>query len=249
MNSFSDNQHINKSCLSNSAIIQKIKEGSIVISPFNEKNLNTSSYDVTLGEYYYRETPCKEPKVYNPYCKNNVKEIWGDCRKATTIEDYNEFIWTPNIQNGYFRDLLKQSYNADFGIKKDDKIILLHPKETILAHTNEFIGGKNTITEMMKARSSFGRNFIEVCKDAGWGDIGYINRWTMEITNNSQYYVIPLVVGRRIAQIIFFECDPPIGSYEQTGKYQNSSDINLLINSWQPENMLPKLYNDYEVTK
>lgn len=37
--------------------------------------------------------------------------------------------------------------------------------------------------------------------------MGYINRWTMEITNNSQHYSIPLVVGRRIAQIVFFHCE------------------------------------------
>ncbi len=35
--------------------------------------------------------------------------------------------------------------------------------------------------------------------------IGYINRWTMEITNNSRHYAIPLVVGRRVAQIVFFD--------------------------------------------
>jgi hypothetical protein len=33
------------------------------------------------------------------------------------------------------------------------------------------------VTTMMKARSSLGRNFIEICKCAGWGDVGYINRW------------------------------------------------------------------------
>lgn len=59
----------------------------------------------------------------------------------------------------------------------------------------------------MKARSSLGRNFIEICKCAGWGDVGYVNRWTMEITNNSRYYTIPLVVGRRVAQIVFFETE------------------------------------------
>ncbi|MCX8513508.1 MAG: hypothetical protein ORN26_00305 [Candidatus Pacebacteria bacterium] len=43
----------------------------------------------------------------------------------------------------------------------------MRPGETILAHTNEFIGGRNHITTMMKARSSMGRSFIEVCKCAG----------------------------------------------------------------------------------
>lgn len=84
---------------------------------------------------------------------------------------------------------------------------------------------------MMKARSSLGRNFIEVCKCAGWGDIGYVNRWTMEITNNSRFYSIPLVVGRRIAQIVFFDSAGTIGSrsYADTGKYQKSEDMKEIM--------------------
>ena len=97
---------------------------------------------------------------------------------------------------------------------------MLLPGETILAHTNEFIGGRDCVTTKMKARSSMGRYFIEVCKCAGWGDVGYINRWTMEITNNSKNYIIPLVVGRRIAQMIFFETGPILEKdYTDTGKY------------------------------
>ena len=47
----------------------------------------------------------------------------------------------------------------------------LHPGETILAHTQEFIGGRECVTTMMKARSSLGRVFVAVCKCAGWGDV------------------------------------------------------------------------------
>jgi len=50
----------------------------------------------------------------------------------------------------------------------------------------------------------------------------------MEITNNSSHHVIPLVVGRRIAQIIFFETGPTLETdkdYSQKGKYQTSDKI------------------------
>ena len=53
-------------------------------------------------------------------------------------------------------------------VDASDRVIFLKPGETILGHTNEFIGGRKTVTTMMKARSSMGRNFIEVCKCAGW---------------------------------------------------------------------------------
>jgi deoxycytidine triphosphate deaminase len=49
-------------------------------------------------------------------------------------------------------------------ISKADKVIWIDPGETILAHTQEFVGGDVSVTSMMKARSSMGRNFIEVCK-------------------------------------------------------------------------------------
>lgn len=99
---------------------------------------------------------------------------------------------------------------------------------------------------MMKARSSMGRNFIEVCKCAGWGDIGYVNRWTMEITNNSRHYSIPLVVGRRIAQIVFFDSDGTVGDYADSGKYQTSKDLEEVKANWTPYSMLPKMYLDRE---
>jgi deoxycytidine triphosphate deaminase len=102
---------------------------------------------------------------------------------------------------------LIDDYDVIIDDENDGDVASSSTGETILAHTNEFIGGRETVTTMMKARSSMGRNFIEVCKCAGWGDIGYVNRWTMEITNNSRFYSIPLVVGRRIAQIVFFDSE------------------------------------------
>ena len=105
---------------------------------------------------------------------------------------------------------------------------------------------------MMKARSSLGINFIEVCKCAGWGDVGYINRWTMEITNNSRHYSIPLVVGRRIAQIIFFETGEILHKekdYTSTGKYQTKKSLSDIKRSWKPEQMIPKMYLDREIRK
>ena len=103
----------------------------------------------------------------------------------------------------------------------------------------------------MYARSSLGRNFIEVCKDAGWGDVGYFNRWTMEITNNSQHYSIPLVVGRRIAQMVFYEVAPlkdaGLDYAGDAGKYQASQNLDELKKSWNPHLMTPKMHLDWEV--
>ena len=106
-----------------------------------------------------------------------------------------------------------------------------------------------------------GRSNITICRDAGWGDIGFISRWTLEITNNNRCPLI-LPVGKRIGQIIFFYTGTPNKPYE--GKYQpqisqsqlntmvspnfnnnnNRIDIKSIVDNWNPNLMLPKAFND-----
>ncbi len=211
-----------------------MKGGDIIIHPFRRANLGTSSYDLTLGEWFYREQPYAKyhHKIYNIYNQKDTEYVWGKkpfrAERAKIVFQRYKFNWV--------------------GIKPSDKVIVLEPGETILAHTNEFIGGRNHITTMMKARSSFGRVFISVCKCAGWGDVGYTNRWTMEISNNSSHYTIPLVVGRRIAQMIFFDTGEIAGAdYTKTGKYNKTTDLKKLKRDWQPTMMLPRLWADRDI--
>jgi dCTP deaminase len=221
--------------LSDRRILEHMKAGTVVIEPFVRVNLATSSYDVTLGEWYFREQPpIEHKKVFNVYNKSDTERVWGT-----------------NPQRAIAAKQAFKNFNFEFdGIAATDKVILLEPGETILAHTNEFIGGRETVTTMMKARSSLGRNFINVCKCAGWGDVGYVNRWTMEISNASQHYIIPLVVGRRIAQLVFFETGPIAGKdYTASGKYQVSTNIKQLKKEWKPEMMLPRLWTDRDIKK
>lgn len=221
--------------LSDKKILEHMKAGSVIIEPFDRTNLATSSYDVTLGEWYFREQPPQDHrKIFNLYSRDDTERVWGA---------------KPHRAKSAKETLAHFNFAFD-GIRPDDKVILLEPGETILAHTEEFIGGKDTITTMMKARSSLGRNFINVCKCAGWGDVGYVNRWTMEISNASQHYIIPLVVGRRIAQIVFFETGPIAGTdYAHEGKYQSVSSMKKLVAAWKPSMMLPKLWADRDTRK
>jgi len=227
--------------LSNKKIISERKNGNIIIEPFNKKNVCTSSYDVTLGENFYREQkPIKwKENLFNIYSQTSMERIFGRPMIATRADEVIiEYL-------GEGKEAIGKEESE--GINPDDKVILIKPGETILCHTIEFIGGRNNITTSMQARSGIGRSFIEVCKCAGWGDVGYFNRWTMEITNNSKYHTIPLVVGRRIAQIIFLETYPIIGDdYSKTGDYQKDNDLEKLKVSWKPEMMLPRVYKDRE---
>lgn len=219
--------------LSDARILDAMKKGSIVIEPFDRENLATSSYDVTLGEHYFTEEhPSHFENIFNVYDKCHIDRVWGtEARKAKRAQE-----------------VFKQYQFEWNGIHPEEQVILMAPGETILAHTNEFIGGRNHITTMMKARSSLGRSFISVCKCAGWGDVGYTNRWTMEIQNTSTNYYIPLVVGRRIAQIIFFETGPIIDTdYVLRGKYQDGETLAELKRTWRPEMMLPRLDRDRDI--
>lgn len=218
--------------LSNKEILEEIKNGNIVIGPFNELNLQVNSYDVTLGENFYREIEPVDNKsfIYNIWDKSDVDRVW----ELDKAKPFQEFF---NPEDNIYAD----------GISSTDKIIWIRPQERILAHTQEFIGGKNNITTMMKSRSSMGRSFISVCLCAGLGDVGYTNRWTLEVTNHSRFYTIPLVVGRRIAQIVFFRTGETSSSYVDSGKYQSSSKNEINENEWKPQDMLPKLYLDKEI--
>ena len=225
--------------LSRPDILRHLKQGTIVIDPFEPKNLKTTSYDMTLGEYYWREThPAGHATIHNMFYEPSTKFVWNGPHRAEKLGD------------------LKKKGQTEFGnlnnIGDNERVILLGPGETILGHTIEFIGGRDICVSKMYARSSMGRNFIEVCKDAGWGDIGYINRWTMEITNNSQHFTIPLVVGRRVAQMVFYEVSPLDEKTDyatEAGKYQLSQDLKHLKKTWDPIQMLPRMHMDWEVAE
>lgn len=198
------------------------ERGDIVIEPFNSLNLGSDTYDVTLGEFYFRESIPNDGDrlAFDPFDKVSIFKVWGLPQRAIKWSGF------------------------------DERIIWIEPGETLLAHTQEFIGGLRRYTTKMFARSSIGRSMLGVCKCAGRGDVGYINRWTLEITSFSRYHSIPLRVGSRVAQIEFQEVRQGDKFYGQgKSKYQDGGDVLHLMNTWHPEMMLPKLYLDREITK
>ncbi len=221
------------SVLSKPDILLHFKAGNIVIHPFNPANLANTSYDVRLGKYFFRQFLLDITQTLNPFYRKSVAKLYSEPQEAPLVKEYS----SPK--------------NPFHNLSPKDRIILISPGETILAHTIEFIGGKNgvgtlpAVTTEMRARSSIGRLGVAVCKCAGWGDIGYINRWTMEVTNFSSC-IIPLPVGLRIAQIIFHAVTPvhEKDQYQERGKYQAKGQLAKLRKNWKPELMLPKLYLD-----
>lgn len=220
-----------RSLLSRNMILHHIKEGNILITSFNPENVRTNSYDIRLGEYFFQERPFRasDRKIFNPFDPNDIKEYWGKPQEAIKAKDWMN-------KNGPL-----------VNIRADDQIIILGPGETILAHSQEFIGGRTCVSSEMRAKSSMGRIGITVCKCAGWGDVSFFNRWTMEVTNHLIGASVLLVVGMRVAQIIFYQVDPL--SEKETyskigGQYQTTDDPEKMMREWSPYLMLPKFNRD-----
>lgn len=116
------------------------------------------------------------------------------------------------------------------------------PKHTFfLAYTEEFIGTtpNSKIHPEFHQRSTLGRQGLFHTK-AGWGDVGFYNRWAME------YYTlqdIELKAGDRVAQISFNEATESKGYSKETGNYQQDKDIDTIIFNWKKEDILPKINN------
>jgi dCTP deaminase len=110
--------------------------------------------------------------------------------------------------------------------------LMIMPGETVLAHTEEYIGGQNCITSEMRAKSTLARFCVSVCKCAGLGDVGYTSRWTMEMSNGGNRPII-FQPGDRVAQILFHDVGQVMSSYGKlSGRYGQGE--------WTPEDMLPK---------
>jgi len=219
-------------------ILRQMENGNLLIDPFNAENVKTASYDVTLGEWFY--APQENPggrKIFNPYSEADVRRVWGKPIRAPLLRDWllEQLAKDPNC-----------GVEGLEGIDPDTRVIMIPPGEMYLCHTEEFIGGLLCINTSMHARSGVARSFLTVCKCAGWGDVGYINRWTMEVNNTSKHYWIPLPVGYRFAQIAFHEVEPVDEDYGDSGKYQLGHDLKTLKQGWTPDLMLPRMWKDRE---
>lgn len=203
------------------------KSGQIVIEPLDRDLIGSSSYDVRLGGHFYVAEQVEHKVDFSPYSEREVKAYYKGPLQAVTAEQWCE----------------EHGRRLFAGIDADELVIVLKPGECILAHTVEYIGVTRGATAKMQARSSLGRINISACDDAGMGDVGYINRWTMEIRNKNRDVWVPLVVGMPIAQLVFFWVAEHRQSYGDSGHYQSGGDLAAMKANWTPELMLPKLYS------
>lgn len=222
------------SVYSNIEIKQAVAEGTIVSVPYDESHVSEASLDFTLGHYYYQQEQAGDKRVYNPFDQSDIARYFKGPLTATPHKQWCD-------ANGY---------KLFANIPPSHPIIVLGPGERILAHTHEFIGIKayGGAAEV-RARSTWGRNGVAVCFDAGWVDPGYINRITLEIYNLNRTESVVLPVGERMGQLVFHRTGAVQGGYASgrggmSGKYQTTDDLDDLIANWQPSDMLPRAFRD-----
>ena len=239
---------------SDSELEVALELGHVVCEPRPTK-VNGSSIDVRLGENFYLAGDARNiSAIFNPFDEQDVNRYFGEPLKAKPFRFVVDKVLKEIKENESLTTKEKKRRLESFeshenlqNIDEEHPLILLRPRERILAHTNEFIGIRAPGTTSMQSRSTTGRIGVASCFCAGWGDPGYINRWTMEVNNLNENEYVPLPLYYRIAQIVFSATGPVATEYAKaTGKYQSLTSDNLaeLMQSWQPDSMKPRSPKD-----
>ena len=174
-------------------IIKRVEKGEIVISDFDPAKVNPNSYnlhlDSVLKQYAFDKTIITNAD--GSYDTVSVAGASGvlDCKQN------NPTIELKIPENGF---------------------IVLQPGILYLGSTIEYTSCENLIP-CIDGRSSIGRLGIQVHATAGFGDVGFKGKWTLEL---SCIHPIRIYAGMEICQIYFEE---PVGdtSIKYRGKYQN----------------------------
>lgn len=229
------------SFLSDREIREAVKMGFVRIRGFDpDGHLQSSSYDVTLGFYYYRAmapelqpNPSTESAVranvqsafYNPYStteEGGAAKNWGSYQKAGPVKDL--------VASGLVLD-------GGCGLDPDkDRGLILRPGETVIANTQEFFGALFPYAAHLSGHRDLLLNGITV-SSIGWGNSGYVDRWPLLVTNAGRHNVL-LVCGKKIATVAFF-CGTSSQDIFGSGPAATDFDMDEVGSDWRPSKLLP----------
>lgn len=145
------------------------------------------------------------------------------------IEDFDEKRLGPNSYNlrlgsdilVYRKNLLdaKQNNEVERLLIPSEGLILI-PGKLYLGETMEYTKTEGLVP-MLEGRSSVGRLGVNIHATAGFGDVGFYGRWTLEL---SCVQPVKIYAGMEICQIYYHTIR---GKIENTyhGKYQCSAGV------------------------
>lgn len=181
----------------------------IHIEPFNVRNINPASIDLTLG---------KQVSVFKAFtfCEDHHRNA-SEVPDGRFLAPKNRSDWV----NGFAGlDTRNPGCAADletFEIgKKGWWLIpgvcyLMHVAETV--HTEHF-------APVVDGKSSFGRLFVKVHFTAGWGDPGFNGQFTLEVMSQ---FPVKVYAGQRVCQLRFQTLEGEVLSYQKTGHYKGEA--------------------------
>ena len=145
-----------------------------------------------------------------PFDKNNLQpnsyDLHLDCTKFKRLESI-----------GF--DYAKEKYNPEYDDFNCEGYITLEPDTLYLFSTIERTA-TNHYAPMLQGVSTNARLGLSIHETAGFGDVGFDGKWTLEISCK-----VPMVLfhGMRIGQIYFHVLEGEIDLYK--GKYQNQNGV------------------------
>lgn len=173
-------------------ILAMMRLGLISIEPFDERNINPVSYDLTLGD---------EVMVYKRWVgydeTYDVRSQFGLSRAEITGKPRDGSDMFP-IKDGRALDVKEEPETVKFKIDPQAGW-LLKPGIGYLMHTRERICTKKYVP-IIDGKSSIGRLFMLVHWTAGFGDPGFDGNYTMEV---SVLHPLRVYAGMKVAQIRF----------------------------------------------
>lgn len=178
--------------LTGSEIEKEIKEGRINISPFNAQHLQPNSYDLHLD--------CSEFEIF----------------KGFDIDSY-KFGRFYRIEEDKFSPIYEKYTHTGGDLQKSG--MFLEPNTCYLFSTIETTH-TDYYAPMIEGVSTNARVFLTNHQTAGFGDIGFNGKWTLEIKVSEK---TPVWHGMRIAQIYFHKVIGEINLYK--GRYQNQNKV------------------------
>lgn len=181
--------------LTGQQILSEIKNGSISIEPFDVSKLNPNSYNLTLSDKLL---------VYElPFHSDAIK----DCGRIA-----------PGPYT-FMEPIDMKSYNKTLEIKIPEDGYVLQPGVLYLGETVEYTQSFKHVP-CLEGRSSVGRLGINIHATAGFGDIGFCGKWTLEISCVQPVKIYPFI---EICQIYYHEAKGEVVHYN--GKYQYQETI------------------------
>lgn len=171
--------------------------GSEIIKEVNNERIYIENFDPN----------CVGPNSYDLHWGNTCKTVLpNDAMEDPATLDHRRII-----------DMKKEQI---MGYRKiGENGLILEPNTLYLIPTLETVGSEYYVPRIV-GRSSIGRMGISISQHADFGDIGFIGKWTMQVTVTYPTRIYP---NLRVAQVYFEEVKGET-QIKYHGRYQNAED-------------------------